>query len=234
MKLYIVRHADPDYDKNTITPAGHQEAQALARRLAAEGLDRIYCSPVARARDTMRHTAELAELTPVIEDWTQEPWDWRGTQPPWGELLIWDLPCEIIRRNEPMPTAENWHQLPDLQDPLARGKFEAVQKNSDAFIARHGYERDGGRYRVVRPNRERIAVFCHGGFGLTWVAHLLAIPLTLMWSSFWLAPTSVTTVLFDERSSDWAVPRCLGLGDVSHLYESRLPVRPRGILANYV
>lgn len=30
MRLYIIRHADPDYPNNTITPEGHLEAQALA------------------------------------------------------------------------------------------------------------------------------------------------------------------------------------------------------------
>ena len=78
-----------------------------------------------------------------------------------------------------------------------------------------------------------MAVFCHGGFGLTWLAHLLEIPLSLVWSGFWMPPSSVTTILFDERSQEWATPRCIGFGDVSHLYEAGLPVRPRGIIANF-
>jgi len=28
----------------------------------------------------------------------------------------------------------------------------------------------------------------------------------------------VTTFLMEERSTEWAVPRCLGFADVSHLY----------------
>lgn len=102
MRLYIIRHADPDYENNTITADGHKEAKALSKRLAVHGL-----------------------------------------------------------------------------------------------------------------------------------AHLLEIPVTLMWSGFWLAPSSVTTILFDERSPGIAVPRCIGLGDVSHLYESGLPVKQRGIIANF-
>lgn len=85
---------------------------------------------------------------------------------------------------------------------------------------------------MLQPNRAKIAVFCHGGLGLTWLAHLLEIPLPLVWSGFWLPPSSVTTVLFDERSPQWAVPRVVGLGDVSHLYEAGLPVQPSGIKAN--
>ena len=36
--------------------------QALAKRLASYGLDKIYCSPVRRAIDTARYTADLLQL----------------------------------------------------------------------------------------------------------------------------------------------------------------------------
>ena len=63
MRLYIIRHADPDYEHDTLTEDGHKEAQALAKRLASHGLDRIYCSPLGRAIDTARYTAEPLEQT---------------------------------------------------------------------------------------------------------------------------------------------------------------------------
>ncbi|MCZ7545048.1 MAG: hypothetical protein M5R40_16680 [Anaerolineae bacterium] len=75
-------------------------------------------------------------------------------------------------------------------------------------------------------------MFCHQGFGLTWLAHLLDLPPPAVWTGFWLAPSSVTTVLFETRSADWATPRCLSVGDVSHLYAARLPVQPRGLRGN--
>lgn len=233
MRLYIIRHADPDYPNNTITAAGHLEAQALARRLATQGLDYIYSSPLGRALHTMQYTLDLLKLSPQIEDWMREIPDWVIEHDPYGRLSVWDLPGEIIRANEPYPTHETWHEIPALQDPKFREQFERLKRHSDDLLSRHGYEREGGRYRIVRPNRDRIAVFCHNGFGLTWLAHLLEIPLTLIWSGFWMAPSSVTTVLFDERSEEWAVPRCLGVSDVSHLYQARLPVQPRGIITNY-
>lgn len=34
MILYIIRHADPDYAHNTITPLGKEEALALGQRIA--------------------------------------------------------------------------------------------------------------------------------------------------------------------------------------------------------
>ncbi len=233
MRLLIIRHADPDYPNKTITPAGHLEAQALAKRLATQGVDRIYSSPLGRAIDTMRYTADALGMAHTIEEWVQEIGGWSIEQEPLGRCSAWDVHGETVRAKRPLVTHDNWHTQPPFSDPIFRERFEQLQTSSDAFLARHGYVREGGRYRSVNPNRERIAVFCHGGFGLTWLAHLLEIPVPLMWAGFFLPPSSVTTILFDERTEEWAVPRCIGLGDVSHLYQAGLPVQPSGIRANF-
>jgi len=232
MRIYIIRHADPDYENDTITEAGHLEAQALAKRVATLDIDHFYCSPMGRARATAAHTAKLIGREPTIEEWTREL-PWRVAPEPWGHMAAWDFPGEIVRAGEPLPTHETWHEYFGECQPEIRADFDQVARNSDEFLKRHGYEREGHRYRRVRPNKEKIAVVCHGGFGLTWLAHLLEIPLALMYTGFVLLPTSVTTVLFDERSEKWATPRCIGMSDVSHLYEAGVPVSTSGIKANH-
>lgn len=234
MRLYIIRHADPDYENNTITQDGHKEAQALSKRLAVHGLDKIYCSPFQRAIDTMKYTLDLLKLDYNIEHWTKELWpelELAGT--PWGDIMAVDVPGEIIRCEEEMPTNNNWHDSSAFKNYNIIDVYRKLVNSSDEFLERHGYAREGGRYRCISPNEEKIAVFCHGGFGLTWLAHLLEIPVSLVWSGFWLPPSSVTTILFEQRSPDWAVPRCIGMADVSHLYAEGLPVKPRGIIANF-
>lgn len=232
MRLFIIRHADPDYPNNTITPAGHLEAKALAERMKKIGLDTIYTSPLGRAVDTMRYTADALQMPHEVAEWTAELGDCRIELEPWGQFCVWDIPGESIRDRDPCMTPANWHSHHLLGNPLFKETYNRVCRDSDAFLARHGYVREGGRYRVERGNRDRVAVFCHGGLGLWWLAHLLELPLPLMWTGFFLPPSSVTTVLFDERSQQWAVPRCLGVGDVSHLYAAGLPVQPAGIKAN--
>lgn len=234
MKLYIIRHADPDYPNNTITPDGHLEAQALAKRMTKLGLDRIYCSPLGRALHTMQYTADALHMKATILDWTQEL-DSLGFKvaPPLSITVAWDIPGEILLNQNPLPSHQDWHTRSDLKDLNAKEVFEDLIQHSDEFLKTLGLERQGTRYRVMRPNTEKVAVFCHGGFGLTWLAHLLQIPLTIMWSGFWLPPTSVTTILFDQRSPEWATPRCIGLSDTSHLYEAGLEIKPRGIKANF-
>lgn len=234
MKLLIIRHADPDYPNNTITPEGHLEAKALAKRLTKLGLDRIYCSPLGRARDTMQYTADALHMKATTLDWTQELSSLAFKKPSsWPITCAWDIPGEVILNQQPLPSQQDWHTLADLQDLKSKEIFEDLVQHSDEFLKTLGFERQGTRYRVLHPNVEKIAIFCHGGFGLTWLAHLLQIPLTIMWSGFWLPPSSVSTILFDQRSPDWATPRCIGLSDTSHLYAADLPIKPRGIKANF-
>jgi probable phosphoglycerate mutase len=128
---------------------------------------------------------------------------------------------------------ETWHKSAPFEDPVFERVFADLRRNSDEFLAARGYRRNGGVYEITAGNRERIAVFCHAGFGLTWLAHLLDLPVPLVWSGFFLAPSSVTTVLFEERSSSFAAPRCLSVGDTSHLHAAGLPTQPAGIVANF-
>ena len=126
-----------------------------------------------------------------------------------------------------------WHQTAPLDNARLAEHMERIDKGSDDFLARLGYTREGVLYRFTPPNTKRVALFAHLGFGLTWLAHLLAIPVPLMWAGFYLHPTSVTTILFDERSPGLAAPRVLALGDVSHLHRAGLSPTPAGIIANY-
>jgi broad specificity phosphatase PhoE len=232
MKLYIIRHADPDYPNNTITPAGHIEAQALARRMKKAGLTRLYSSPLGRARDTAQYTAEATGLTPEILPWTAEISVPHVTGINGNKLTVWDIEGEVIRGGNEIPTRTNWHQLPELSGFDYKAVFQGVRDSSDEFLAGLGYKREGGVYHGSSDNKEQVAVVCHGGLGGWWIAHLLEIPLSLVWCGFFLPPSSVSTILMEHRSPEIAVPRLTGLGDVSHIYAENLPQNTRGLLTN--
>ena len=233
MRLYLIRHADPDYPNKTITETGHREARALAERMAGENLDRVYVSPLGRARDTMQYTIDRTGLPFAVEDWIQEIGGLSIDDPDLGRIAAWNVPGEVVRADRSLPTAQGWNSRPPLNDPAFGEIYAGLRADSDAFLARHGYVREGGAYRMTARSTERIALFCHAGFGLTWLAHLLDLPLPLVWTGFFLAPSSVTIVLLEERSAELAVPRCLCVGDTSHLHAAGLAVTPSGIVANY-
>jgi len=215
---------------------------------------RLYTSPLGRARDTARHAERALGLQAEVEEWTRELSSWGRAQQSGGEarageggIALWDIPGDRLRALKPAPTMDNqFTLLPELTP--AEAPYAELCAHSDAFLARHGYVRDGAAYRVERRSEEQLAVFCHGGFGVTWLAHLLQLPLPLAYAAFHLPPSSVTTVLFDERSPGLAAPRLLGLGDVGHLYKAQLPIahskyekpnewhsgpRPSGVKANF-
>jgi broad specificity phosphatase PhoE len=234
MRLYIVRHGDPDYAVDGLTPRGHLEAQALAKRMKLLDPDHLFVSPLGRARATARYSEEALGKTATVLDWVREKSDWREEVLPWGSRMIWDIPGEILREKVPPPLYDDWGKLALIEGKGYPEKYEALRKDSDAFLASFGYQREGGRYRPLRPNQEKVVVFCHGGFGLHWFAHLLELPVALVWSGFWMAPTSVTTILMDEASKEWATPRCVGFCDVSHLYAEGLQVSTHGLKDNVV
>ena len=74
MILYIIRHADPDYENNTITPFGWEEAHALADWLKDKPIDKIYTSPMGRAIDTAAPTCKIKGMESTILPWTAEKW----------------------------------------------------------------------------------------------------------------------------------------------------------------
>lgn len=229
MLLYIIRHADPDYENGTITPQGHREAEALAEKLAEHGLDHIYTSPLGRAVHTMEYTAKRLGMEYETLDWTQEITGMYQEIEGIGKVSPFNVPGEFILDREPFPTHDNWFLNPYFSSEELKERIAEIQEGSDRLMGAHGYRRVGGRYACERPNRDKIAVFCHGGLGVTWLAHLLQLPISLVWSAFWLAPSSVTTIVLDQRSEQWAVPRCVALGETSHLYKSGLPIQYRGI-----
>ena len=229
MRISFIRHADPYYPDDSLTPAGHLEAQALARHLAGMGVTEMYSSPRGRARLTASYTAGLLNLPVTVEPWANEL---DGLNTVENRRPIWDYDGAILRSPEVLSNLNDWQSLPPFDHPRLDGHLQRIRAGSDDFLARQGFTRAGTVYTCEHPNRKHIAFFAHLGFGLAWLAHLLAIPLPLMWAGFYLHPSSVTTILFEERSPGIAAPRILTLGDLSHLRLAGLPPSPAGLIAN--
>ena len=68
MRLLFIRHGEPDYEKDSLTPKGFREAEYLAEYLAGEKIDYCYVSPLGRAKDTALPTLQKKRMqaeTPV-------------------------------------------------------------------------------------------------------------------------------------------------------------------------
>jgi probable phosphoglycerate mutase len=218
MKLYIIRHADPDYENNTITDFGWEEAHALAQWLKDVHIDKIYTSPLGRAIDTAKPTCEIKGMTSEILPWTAEHIDY-------------------MRDNNLTPESECTYSysiqngIYDYKDfsSLERMKtVENMQKCSDEFLASLGYEREGALYKITRENDEAIAVFCHGGFGGAWITYLMGNAPGNYWQTISLTTSSVTTFVFHNHSKTGYIrPTLCRLGEIKHIYDAGLRVNTR-------
>ena len=77
MLFFYLRHADPIYNHYSLTPQGLLQADALAKRLALYGIDRIFASSSNRAQMTARPTADLVNKNVEIVDFANEGHAWR-------------------------------------------------------------------------------------------------------------------------------------------------------------
>ena len=226
MILYIVRHGEPIYGPDILTELGQKQAQALVRRFEKSGLDRIFSSPMGRARETAQPSADALGLPVKIEPWTREIWpEFAPVMPETGKRsFVIDMPADILRNPENRDHYNDWYDMPAMSLVDGKQVMERVARHSDDFLRRLGYRRVGdGIYEEECPNDEHVAMFCHAGFGVTWLTHLLGIPPHLVWASFTMTHTGVTAIQFTKNPSGLVTPRCLCLSDMSHLLESGLP-----------
>lgn len=224
MKLLIVRHGDPDYSIDSLTEKGWREAHYLADRLVKVPAEAYYCSPLGRAQDTARETMERLGKTYEVFDWLRE-FQTAIHRPDFPDHMIccWDwLPQDWAHVPE-FHRHGAWLEHPAMKEGNVKKEYDWVVNGLDELIARHGYRRDGNVYRVEKGNNDTIVLFCHFGVESVLLSRLLNIPPMLVWHGMVAAPTSVTTLVTEERREGTAYFRMTAFGDISHLYANDEP-----------
>ena len=218
MKLLIIRHADPDYEKDSLTEKGWQEAEYLAEMLSREEITHFYMSPYGRAQDTASLTLQKMGRTAEVLPWLREfdvlidrpdctsrkriPWDW--------------LPQDWTAIDE-FYDKDRWSENERMSASDVGGEYRRVTGEFDKLLAHHGYRRDGGYYRAERPNHDTIALFCHFGCESVLLSHLWNVSPMVVWHGTCAQPSSVTTLVTEERREGIASFRMLAFGEISHL-----------------
>ncbi|MBP3334120.1 MAG: histidine phosphatase family protein [Clostridia bacterium] len=224
MLLYIIRHGDPDYKTDSLTERGLLQAEAVGKRMYDSKIDRIFSSPMGRARQTAEPACRLLGIDYTVEDWTHEVQDERLTPYPDGKRKsISVLPNTVFRENgNILLPYERTFECTAINETDMRSALAYIEENGKNFLERLGYREENGVYRILRPNEERVALFCHSVFARAWLSVLLHIPLHIMWASFVYTHTGVTVLNFKNYDSGFTAPRCLCYSDMSHLYAGGL------------
>lgn len=218
MIIELIRHGAPDYTTDSLTERGVAEAEALGKYMKNQGLTHLYVSPLGRAQQTAAPVAAQTGLQAVTLPWTRELTGVYYEVPPFGRCAPFTLPAEVWYADAPRPVYEGWETQPYLNDPRVLPRIEEMRAGSDALLAAHGYRREGVLYRRENPAKgDHIAVVCHGGLGVTWLSHLLNLPMVAAWAGFYLASASITTIVMEDRGGEFVFPRMIRMGDVSPL-----------------
>lgn len=233
MLLYFIRHGDPCYNPDSLTPLGLRQAEAIGRRLARYGIDRIFASPMKRAMQTAQPAAELLgkEIVPL---------DFASEQHAWDELTLIDEDGRRTWANHHPPTLARfaspevralgmrWYEHPAFADTTYKAGMERIARESDAWLASLGYERTEreGLYCAAPESDERVALFAHAGFGGAFMSHVLGIPYPQYGQTFDLCHSSLTVIEFKEKHG-LCIPRVLTMSNDAHLYHDHLPVNGR-------
>jgi broad specificity phosphatase PhoE len=216
-ELLVVRHAEPDWEAvrreggdqedPALTAFGRQQAADLAEHLRGLPLAAVYCSSLARARETAAAIAAPFQLTPTVVSGLAEigvPLLKNASQ---TEVDAYFLAA--MKR----PLRDHWQGFPGGGEPF--DAFHArVTTAVGTVLAPYGvHARDRDGFAVwsapARAHTLRIGVVAHGGTNGVILAHLLgiaAVPWEWMRFETPLAAYSVLALrAFTEEGYIWSL-----------------------------
>lgn len=248
MLFFYLRHGDPVYEPNKLTPLGHRQAEALARRLAMYGLDEIYMSSSNRAMQTAVPTCELLKKEATILDWTSEEhaWEEQSVITPEGErqwLFFLKEAQDVLTSKEIRNLGMDWYTHPYFKDTdFSKGHLR-IRKQTREFFKELGYEWDEekGQYKNLNYGKaayegnsksgcqssvfgKRVALFAHHCFGTNFFSALLNIPMPEVCLKMNFCHTGMTVFYFDDNN-EYIIPQMLTMGNDGHLLMDNLPTR---------
>lgn len=234
MLLYYVRHGDPIYSPDSLTPLGHRQAEAVAKRLALHGVDEIYTSTSTRAMLTSQPTCEILgkEATPL--DWSHERcaakhfwFDSANGERGW--VFAQPRYIEKFASKEVVDLGNKWYEHPDFADRNFKEGIEETQKYAFEFLADLGftYDEQKGMYKSSAKENKRVALFAHQGMGLLLLSIITRIPYPTFSTRFDMTHTGVTVIEFPETDG-YVLPKILTLSNDSHIYKEGLPTKYSG------
>ena len=235
MLFYYIRHGEPlgvpDY---SLTPLGREQAKALAKRLCLFGIDRVFASPTLRTMQTAQPICDLLGKEITTCDWADEGIVWNEftvPHPKYEHTWAFFDPkyLEIFSSPEVRALGEKWYEHPELAGLNFKAGVERVNAAVDEFFLSLGFrhDRENARYEVVgeRLNRDRVALFAHQGFGMSFFSSMLDIPYPMFCTHFDFSHSSMSVISFEPRGK-YVYPHVLQTANDSHLYRE-------GIITGY-
>lgn len=220
MRIILVRHGDPNYEKDCLTELGHKQAEIAAHRLLKEGIDEIFSSPLGRAKQTAGYFSKASGIKDIKildfmreirfgteEDLYNNKWNpWLGVN-------------ALVREGKDLQSSD-WREYPVFKDNLATVDADTIGVEADKWLATLGYVREGQYYRCTQndSNNKTIAIFCHGGASAAFLARVLNQQFPYMCGVLLYFPhTTITVLNFENKPGELILPIIELLNDDRHI-----------------
>lgn len=224
MRLIFVRHGEPDYKNDCLTPNGVEQAKCTAERLRNKPIAAVYSSPLGRARETASYTAGVHGLDVNILDFMREI-NWgtirKDENDDRKELEFgghpWTLSYQLLTEHPEYVGNYEWDKHELFSNNICTGYYDIISTEFDKFLLNFGLERKDGLYCCNKVCNDTIALFAHGGSGAIMFSHVLNIPLPYVFCGMPYAVCSVSSIVFDAHEGKKVIPRLELFNDVGHI-----------------
>lgn len=228
MQICFVRHADPDYAHDCITPLGRRQAQACAARLVDRGITAVYTSTLGRAEETAACIGEALAMPVTGLDFMREIVT--GLPGLTGEeqrkLSPWQGVDLLIKQGVDL-AAEDWEHNPLWgEGNRTRESYARVTDGFDRWIEQTlGYRREGPYYRCLRgPERgtDFPLIVAHGGSIACLIAHFFNVHPMVIIPHVHLRCTGITVFEWGGAEGELCSPKAVTVNDSDHVLGLRL------------
>ncbi|MBQ7821995.1 MAG: histidine phosphatase family protein [Clostridia bacterium] len=219
MKIFFVRHGDPDYDTDTLTELGKLQAEAAAKRLENCGIQRIFASSMGRAVATATPLAQRLSLEIETRDFIREiQCDALNKDEPILENgHPWNVANALVSMGESL-TKWDWREHEPFSKSMAVNSVNKLEAGLDKWLEELGYRREGENYRVIGDDTKKtIAMFSHAGASTAAIAHMVSVPFPLACAIFAVNFTSITSIELEDTKGKLVKPMITLLNDHKHI-----------------
>jgi len=223
MRIVFVRHGEPDYEHDCLTPTGVKQAEQVAERLKEEGIEEIWASPLGRAAQTASISSKVLGIPVKTLNCMREiSWGSTDGKPLFAGGHPWEV-VNVLAREGVNLNMPDWRTTPYYSNNSVVGEVDAVAAGVDEWLAELGYRRNGFYYEheVEEDTHRTIAMFSHGGSSCAAIGHILNLPFPYMCAMLHIEFTGITTLRLDRKKGPCTLP-CLELAnDGRHVKEGK-------------
>lgn len=212
MLLYCIRHGETTYNAEgriqgqfdtQLSPLGVRQAAAIAKALAAEPIEAVIASPLARAWETAKPLAAALNLTALADDRLKEL----------NAGVFQNLLPSEMAAQHPEATARWLAHDPDFEIPGGESRRQLMTRGTAALLD------------VLRSGRKSAAIVAHGGLLTAAFKGLLGIAADR--SPFMLYNGSISLLQLSGEGATNGQVRMLVLNRIDHLHDADGPLTTR-------